>query len=412
MKILFIHQNFPGQFKHLAPTLAAQGHQVIALGLNEDRKLPGVRYLRYKLKRGTTPNMHPWVADLETKTIRGEACARACLQLKRAGFTPDLVYAHPGWGESLFVKDVWPETPLLNFFEFYYHGQGGDANFDPEFPRPPLDEMRVRIKNAANLLALEGCDAGICPTEWQKSVHPPEFLHKIEVVFDGIDTDALQPNPAARFTVPGKELTLGCEDEVISFVNRNLEPYRGWHVFARTLPEILRRRPKAHVLITGGDEVSYGSKPKDGISWRQKFWSEVADQCDQERVHFLGKLPYPQFIRMLQVSSAHVYLTYPFVLSWSVLEAMSLGGLVIGSRTPPVEEVIRDGENGLLVDFFDRTGFADALDRALDHPDRMRSLREAARRTAVEHYDLKRICLPRQLAIIDRLTKGGLSRKG
>ena len=411
MKILFIHQNFPGQFKHLAPTLAAQGHQVVALGLNEDRKTRGVRYLRYKIKRGSTPNIHPWVGDFETKVLRAEACARACQQLRDQGFTPDIVYAHPGWGESLFVKDVWPQVPLLHFFEFYYRAQGGDASFDPEFPRPPMDEMRVRAKNAANLLALEACDAGLCPTEWQKSVHPPEFLDKIEVIFDGVDTTALKPDVTTTFTVPGGPV-LSRKDEIITFVNRNLEPYRGWHVFARMLPELLRRRPNARVLITGGDEVSYGAKPKQGGSWRQIFWNEVSAQVDQSRVHFLGKLPYTQFLRMLQVSTAHVYLTYPFVLSWSVLEAMSLEGLVIGSRTPPVEEVIRHGENGLLVDFFDRPGFLDALDFALDNPERMRPLREAARRTVVERYDLKSICLPRQLALLDRLTHGGLSRKG
>ena len=404
MKILFVHQNFPGQFKHLAPTLAAAGHEVTALGINAAAPLPGVRHLRYKLKRGTTPNVQPWVADFETKVIRGEHCARAALQLKEGGYTPDLIFAHPGWGESLFLKDVWPKTPLLCFFEFYYNGSSGDADFDPEFPKPRLDEMRVRVKNAANLLSLEGCDGGISPTEWQKSVHPKEFRDKIDVVFDGIDTAALRPDPTARIRLESANITLSRDDEVITFVNRNLEPYRGWHVFARALPEILRRRPNAHVLIVGGDDVSYGSKPKDGISYRQRYWSEVADKVDTHRVHFLGKLPYPQFIRTLQVSGAHVYLTYPFVLSWSMLEAMSLGALVIGSRTPPVEEVIRDGENGLLVDFFDQTGIADAIDRVFEHPDRMQQLREAARRTAVERYDLQTICLPRQLEILERVT--------
>ncbi|MEN9315184.1 MAG: hypothetical protein RIS35_1577 [Pseudomonadota bacterium] len=404
MKILFVHQNFPGQFKHLAPALAAAGHEVVALGINQTRaELPGVQHYRYKVKRGTTPNVHPWVGDFETKTIRGEACARACAQLKERGFVPDVVYAHPGWGEALFLKDVFPAAKLVGFFEFYYHGQGGDANFDPEFPRPPFDEMRVRAKNAANLLSLEACDVGVCPTEWQKSVHPEEYKHKLQVVFDGIDTDALRPDPDAKISLADKGLTLSARDEVITFVNRNLEPYRGWHVFARTLPEILRRRPKAQVLIVGGDEVSYGAKPKDGISFRQRYWEEVASQVDASRVHFLGKLPYAQFTRVLQVSGAHVYLTYPFVLSWSTLEAMSLGALVIGSRTPPVEEVIRDGENGLMVDFFDRNGIADAVDRVFEHPDRMQALRDAARRTAVERYDLKRICLPRQLEIIERL---------
>lgn len=406
MKILFVHQNFPGQFKHLAPALAAAGHEVTALGINASRPLPGVRYLRYRVARSTTPNSHPWVTDFEAKVVRGEACANAALELKKSGYVPDLVYAHPGWGETLFFKDVWPGTPLLHFSEFYYRGQGNDAAFDAEFPKPPLDDMRVRTKNAAHLLGLEACDAAVSPTHWQKSVHPRAYHDKIRVIFDGIDTDAVAPNRAASITLGRNSVRLTRDDEVITFVNRNLEPYRGWHVFARTLPEILARRPKARVLIVGGDDVSYGARPRDGVSYRQRYWQEVAPHCDTTRVHFLGKIPYGQFLTVLQVSAVHVYLTYPFVLSWSTLEAMSTGALVVGSRTPPVEEVIRDGENGLLVDFFDRQGIADAVDRVLDHPDRMRSLREAARRSVVERYDLKRVCLPAQLALIGELLAG------
>jgi glycosyltransferase involved in cell wall biosynthesis len=402
MRILFIHQNFPGQFKHLAPALVAAGHEVVALSLNAAPDLPGVRHLRYGVGRSTSAHIHPWVSDFETKVIRGEACAKAAMQLKQQGFEPDVVYAHPGWGEALFLKDVWPKVPLLGFFEFYYHGQGADVDFDPEYPSPLEDQMRVRAKNAGNLLNLAACDAGVCPTEWQKSVHPPEFHHKLEVIFDGIDTDALRPNPGVSITL-NNALRLTRTDEVITFVNRNLEPQRGWHIFVCALPEILRRRPRARVLIVGGEGVSYGAKPKDGVSYKQRYWAEVAERVDASRVHFLGHVPYAQFTALLQLSSVHVYLTYPFVLSWSVLEAMSAGALVVGSRTPPVEEVILDGENGLLVDFFDPVGVADAVDQVLDHPDRMQTLRDAARRTVIERYDLKRVCLPRQMALLERL---------
>lgn len=401
MKILFIHQNFPAQFKHLAPALAAAGHQVTALGINQGRPLPGVRYLRYQPKRKPTPNVHPWVADIETKTIRGEACAMAALSMKKQGYTPDVVYSHPGWGETLFIKDIWPSARLVSFFEFYYR-MFSDTGFDPEFPKAPFDEMRIRMKNAANLLSLESCDVGICPTLWQKSVHPTDFHPKLQVVFDGIDTEQIKPNANASLTMGRQQLRLTRGDEIITFVNRNLEPYRGWHVFARTLPAILRRRPKARVLIVGGDGVSYGVRPKDGVSYRQRYWTEVAGRVDRSRVHFLGKLPYDQFISVLQLSSVHVYLTYPFVLSWSMLEAMSTGAVVIGSRTPPVQEVIQDGENGLLVDFFDQAGIADAIDRVLDSPDRMQPIRDAARKTVVDRYDLKSVCLPRQLELVER----------
>ena len=402
MKLLFIHQNFPGQFKFLAPALARQGHEVVAMTMqkSEASQWQGVRLVPYAASRGTTPKVHPWVSDFETKAIRGEACFRAALRLKAQGFCPDLVIAHPGWGESLFLKDVWPAARLGIYAEFYYHPQGADVGFDPEFPAADAgDVCRLRLKNLNNLLHFEVADAAISPTQWQASTFPEPFRSKITVVHDGIDTDALAPNPGVSLTLNGS-LKLSRGDELITFVNRNLEPYRGYHIFMRALPELLRRRPGARVLLVGGDDVSYGARAEGGRKWKDLFAAEVRPQisdADWARVHFLGHVPYQHFIPLLQLSSVHVYLTYPFVLSWSLLEAMSLGCAIVASDTQPLREAVRDDETGRLVDFFDVGGLAQQVCALLDDPQARARLGASARAFARAHYDLQSVCLPRQL---------------
>jgi len=413
MRVLFVHQNFPGQYKHLAPALAARtGATVKALSINKNTVPPGITAHHYAPDRGTTKDIHPWVSDLETKVIRGEAAARAALQLKAAGFEPDVICAHPGWGEALFLKDVFPGARLLSFIEFHYQPSGADYGFDPEFSTIDLDGLcRLRMKNANSLLNLDACDWAVTPTEWQRSTIPTIYQRKTSVIFDGIDTDIVRPDPAAAITLNKAGVTLKPGDEIITFVNRNMEPYRGFHVFMRALPEIQRRRPNAWTIIVGGDEVSYGRQLEKGQTYRQIMMDEVGDRLDMDRIRFVGRVPYADFVRMLQVSAVHVYLTYPFVLSWSMLEAMAAGCLVVGSATPPVEEVIRDGENGLLVDFFSTQGIADAIDRVLDHPERMQALRVKARQTVLDRYDLNRVCLPRHLALIEALAAGDIPPK-
>jgi glycosyltransferase involved in cell wall biosynthesis len=404
MRILFVHQNFPGQFIHLAAALAQTGHEVVALSINQRAPIPGVKALYYKPTIGSTPQIHPLVADFETKVIRAEACVNAAFQIKQQGFSPDVIYAHTGWGESLFLKDIWPTAKLLCYFEFFYQAQGADCGFDPEFPEDALARAcRTHTKNAHHLMSLEGADHGVSPTRWQWSTFPSRYQDKISVIHDGVDTDRIQPNPAVQISLTRDQLTLTAQDEVITFVNRNLEPLRGYHQFMRALPDILARRPQVHVLIVGGDEVSYGAPRSDGKSYRQQFWEEVKERLDQDRIHFLGKIPYPSFLQLLQLATVHVYLTYPFVLSWSMLEAMAAGALVVGSATPPVTEVIRTGENGLLVDFFSTSELVDAVCEGLQQRDRMLPLRQQARRTIEEHYDLQRICLPKQLELINNL---------
>ena len=407
MKILFIHQNFPGQFKFLAPALVSRGHEVVALSMQPppSGNLHGVKIIPYSNTRGTTPNIHPWVSDFETKVIRAEACFKAALELRSAGFTPDAIVAHHGWGESLFVKDVWGSAKLGVYSEFYYQADGADVGFDPEFPiSDPGELCRVHLKNINNLLHFEFADAGISPTRWQADTFPADFRKKITVVHDGIDTSVMCPKSDARFQFKDGTAIVA-QDEVITFVNRNLEPYRGYHIFMRALANILRRRPHARVLIVGGDGVSYGAAPASG-SWKEIFASEARRQItDSEwsRVHFLGSIPYENFITLLQISTVHVYLSYPFVLSWSLLEAMSAGCAIVASDTAPVREAVRQGQTGQLVDFFDSKQLSDEVVRLLANPAERARLGENARKFAQAEYDLRQVCLPKQIRWVEQL---------
>lgn len=404
MKILFVHQNFPGQFLYLAPALKQRGHDVLALTDALNKRESDVRTLRY---RHDPPAVDPQACRLgrnyTTQSDRGVTVARACLRLRReTGYVPDVIFGHSGWGETLFLKEVWPEAKLIVYAEFYYRGHGADVGFDPEAGDATFDQILIAQGRTAHLgQAMLHADAGVSPTEWQASTYPPALRQMIDVIFDGVDSAALKPDDAARVTLPdGRMLRAG--DEVLTFVNRNLEPYRGYHTFMRALPDVLAARPQAQVIIVGGDEVSYGPPPKDGRRWKDIYLDEVKDRLDLSRVHFMGKVPYPLFVSLMQVTRVHAYLTYPFVLSWSMLEAMSAGALVVGSNTAPVREVIRHGENGLLVDFFDIAGWSRALTEALTAPQRFAPLRAAARQTVLERYDLRSVCLPRMVAMVER----------
>lgn len=402
MKILFVHQNFPGQFKNLVPALQVQGHQVDVFTMNKFAGDATLRVHRYAAAKGTAQDVHPWLAEFETKVIRGDAAYKTAQQLKSAGYVPDLIVAHPGWGESLFLKQVWPEARLLIYCEFFYAATGTDVGFDPEFPADSVgNDCRIRLKNLNSLMHFDVADAGISPTEWQRHTFPEPFRSKIRVIHDGIDTERVKPDPDAWLQLGPLRLTRN--DEIITFVNRNLEPYRGYHVFMRALPELLKRRPHARVLIVGGEGVSYGAKAPAGQTWKQIFLDEVKEQLDLSRVHFLGNLEYKHFLVLLQISRVHVYLTYPFVLSWSLLEAMATGCAIVASDTAPLREAIHDGETGLLVDFFDVEGLVQKVDTLLQDGALRARLGSNARAFAQSRFDLKTVCLPSMLQLINEL---------
>jgi glycosyltransferase involved in cell wall biosynthesis len=403
MNILFIHQNFPAQFKHLAPGLVAAGHEVSALILSKTKteRWLGVNIIKYSLDRGNAENVHAWALDFESKVIRGEACLNACLKLRSGGFIPDVIVAHPGWGESLFVKEVWPDVNLKLYCEFFYHSQGADVGFDSEFSLGNEGNAgRVALKNANILLQFQSADAGVCPTHWQASTFPKHIREKITVIHDGIDTQVLKPRPDVQFCLDTGQ-TITREDEVITFVNRALEPYRGFHVFLRSLPVLLLERANAQVLIVGEEGVSYGGQPPGNTSWKKIFIDEVFPKLtgsQRARIHFLGTIPFNRFVSLLQVSRVHVYLTYPFVLSWSLLEAMSVGCSIVASDTKPLHEAITHNETGLLVDFFDPEALAESVCSLLDDSARRAKFGVRAREFARTTYDLETVCMPKQMA--------------
>lgn len=403
MNVLCVHQNFPGQFRHAAARFRALGHRVVALHREGADGLPGVESCPYRLVRGNARDVHPLAQEFETKVLRGEACANQALELRRQGFVPDVIFAHPGWGEALYLKEIFPQARLVCLMEYFYRSEGQDLGFDPEFPLPSLDmRARLQTKNSSLLLAMESMDLGVAPTRWQASLLPSWAQDKTCVLHEGIDTNEVCPDSAAELILSERGLRVRAGDEVLTFVARNLEPVRGYHSFMRALPAILAARPKAQVFIVGGDGVSYGARPEAG-SYRQQYLQEVAAGLDPARVHFLGQIPREAFLRLMQISRCHVYLTYPFVLSWSMLEAMSAGALVVGSDTAPVREVIVDGENGLLTDFFDAAALAEKVVRVLAEPQAFAAMAKRGREAVVRRFDLETVSLPGYCRILEEL---------
>lgn len=392
MIIIFIHQNFPAQYKYLVRHLADQpGNTVYFVTQPNENAMRGVIKVMYKPEQVNGRGCHPFTIDYDDAIRTGLAAAEACRTLRVQGVHPDIIIGHSGWGEMLFIKDIYPDVPVLSYFEFFYHADGVDVGFDPEFASIFDNPARLRTKNAVNFLSFDACDWGNTPTRWQHSLYPPELRQRITTLHEGVDTDIVRPSPNAWLKLARASVVLTRNDEVITYVSRNLEPYRGFHIFMRALPIIQQRRPRAHVILVGGDEVSYGYPSLPGTTYRQRMLQEVGRNLDMSRVHFLGQVPYEVYLNVLQISSAHVYLTYPFVLSWSFVESMAAGCVTIGSATPPVLDVLQDGVNGLAVDFFSPEQIAERIDEVLDHPDRMQEIRDRARETAVSRFDLKRL---------------------
>lgn len=400
MRVLFVHNNFPAQFQRVVRGLLREpGAEVAAIGSSTAHEIRGVKLLRYQLPSIDASDTHPFARRFNLECYRGEQVLYALSALRSTGYFPDIIIAHPGWGETLPLRTVFPEARIILYCEFYYGAQGRDVGFDPEFPATGTDgHVALHLKNASTLLALAESDCGISPTAWQRSTFPSEYQSKIRVVHEGVDVDLAKPAVHQRLQLSSKR-ALTRADEVVTFVARNLEPLRGYHVFMRSLPEIMRRRPHAEIVVIGGSGTSYGAPPPPGTNWKSIFFNEIREKVDENRIHFLGYLSYNNYIRALQVSSVHIYLTYPFVLSWSLLDAMSVGCLVLGSNTPPVQEIINE-TNGVLVPFFDHEQLAWRVVDALENPAKYLCFRAKARETIISSYDADRICLPEILDVI------------
>lgn len=405
MNILFMHPNMPGQYKHLCRAFAADpAHRVVFITKPKNFEIPGVHKVEYRVQREPSPHTHRYLHGIERGVLQGQEVWRVCKKLRdEEGFVPDIICTHPGWGDALYVKDIFPRAKVLSFFEFYYRSRGADVNFDPADIGTPDDDARVRTKNTINLLSLEGTDWGISPTLWQWSVHPEAFKPRISVLHDGIDTEIAKPDPEATFKVNGHIFRPG--DEVVTYIARNFEPYRGFPTFMRAAEIILRERPHCHIIAVGADEVSYGRSLGKQQTWRGIMSEQVT--LDESRIHWPGTVSYPNLIKLFQISAAHIYLTYPFVLSWSSMESMACGCAMVSSRTQPVLEVMRHEHNALLADFFSAEDVATQVMRILESPDRMQSMRNAARQTILDHYALKDL-MPLHKSLIGDLVAGCL----
>jgi len=401
---LFVHNNFPGQFGFIAEALRSRGVQCVAIGSPTARQLPGIPLLQWRPTRGSTDGIFVPATRAEADFIRGRAAAECALALKDHGFEPDLIIGHPGWGETLFLREIFPGARQIIHGEFYYRTQGADVDFDPEFGLPSMDErFRIHAKNATMALAYSEADRIVCPTPFQASTLPEVFQARVRLIHEGVDTDHIRPKPDARLILADGRV-LDRSVPVITFINRHLEPLRGFHTFVRALPKVLAQVPEAQVVVIGsGEPGGYGALPPEGTTRKRHFLSEVAEALDLRRVHFTGRLPHDQMLAALCISAAHVYYTYPFVLSWSLLEAMACECLIIGSDTAPVRDAVRHEENGLLLDFFDVGALTQALVKACQEPQTFQGLRRAARKTVLERFDRSRLCQPAWLHLVDEV---------
>ena len=390
MRYLFIHQNFPGQYLHLLRHLAAEPrNELVFISESNPNAIEGVRRVLYQKPTPNQEQVHPVARDLDLAARRAEIVSGMAGNLKRLGFTPDIIIGHHGWGEMLDIQDVYPDVPILGYFEFYYEINGQDVNYDTEWPITPDRYPRIRAMNAVNHLALALNQHGQTPTHWQLTRYPDWAQKHIRLIREGARLDVCKPNPAARqeeFAIG--EFRVAPHEKLVSYVARNLEPYRGFHVMMRALPPLLAARRDVKVVMVGGDDVSYGSRLTN-TTWREFFQKELAGKYDESRVLLPGQIGYDSYLRLLQRSDVHVYLTYPFVASWSLREALAMGCAVIASDVESVAEFITHGRNGLLVPGLDHANLARTILELLEDRKLNAKLRAGARRHAEKHLDMK-----------------------
>lgn len=406
MKLLFVHQNMPGQYRELISWLAGQkDHQIAFLTQRKDApKIDGVTTVIYRPHGRETPASYGLSKVWEEAAASGYGAITAARKLQKDhGFKPDIIIGHAGWGELLFFKDLWPDVPVIGFFEYFYGISGGPVGFDPADPPGPDTPFLLRARNTVPYTSIDAVDLGHAPTQWQAERFPRYFQDKFYVCHDGIRTDRLRPNPDAQLKLGRLEQPLTREDEVFTYLARNLEHTRGFHIFMRALPLIQQARPNARVIVLGGSDVSYGRKSDHPGGLRGEMEAELGDQIDWDRTHFLGRVPYDNFCQIIQLSRCHIYLTMPFVLSWSFLEAMSMGATLVASDVPPVREAATHGETAQLVDFFDHNALAGQVVDVLANPGAYAHLGPAARQHVVETYDFMTRCRPEHLRQINAL---------
>jgi len=395
--ILFVHTNFPAQFGAMGARLRAGGWRVAFATERAGARSDIFEVLPFRRHREPSKQTHRYLIGMERAVITGQGAARAFYDARARGFRPDVIIAHAGWGAGLFARDVWPGAAYVPYVEWWYRYPPIDSVFlDAHAPSEDVRLMQ-RLRNAPTLMDLDAGAFAICPTQFQAAQFPARWRPAIEVIHDGVDVALHAPAAQRPSAVGGVDLT-GAR-EIVTYATRGMEPQRGFPQFMRALAALQTRRPGLHALIVGEDRVAYGAQLPQGESWRRRMEAEL--DLDPARTHFLGRLPRPDYVRALQASDAHVYLTAPFVLSWSLLEAMAIGCPLVASDTAPVREVARHGETALLAGFHDTGAIADAVERLLEDRALARRLGAAAREAIIADYAFDALW-PRKRALLER----------
>lgn len=397
MNILLMHRSFPSQLKYPAIVLGNDPNNLIMFITNDNKnQMEGVHKLTYHIKKKKAPDGLLSLRDFEEAIFHGEQAADLAIQIKKQGITPDIIIGH-SWGPTLFIKEIFPNTPFIGYFEWYNKYENSVGDFGKTLSL--AEKASIKFTNSHIIQDLCDADAGISPTHWQKSQFPEHFRDKIEVIFDGVDPRFFKPDKDAKLIVPESNLEFSAKDEIITYATRGMEPNRGFPQFMEAASKLQKLRPNAHIVIAGKDEAFYDDQIEK-VTYKQQMLDKF--DFDMSRLHFVGSLSYYEYVKLLQISSVHIYLTKPFFLSWSCVEAMSTGCCIVASSTPPVKEFIKDNYNGLLVDFFDTDELAQKVVYALENQDQMQQIRENARQTVIENYDIK-LTLPKHYDIINRV---------
>jgi len=385
MQILFVHPNFPAQF---GPALSRLGRrpdlECAFVSRTGTGSLDGVRRIRFNLRGGATRASHYCSRTFENAVWHAHAVYEACKATP--WLQPDLIVGHSGFGSTVFLQELYP-CPIINYFEYFYRPHGSDMDFRTEFPPSELDYLRSRMRNAMILLDLEACVAGYTPTQWQWSLLPPAWAPKVEVINDGVDTEFWRRRPGPRRL--GDEV-LDDDLRVVTYVARGLEAMRGFDIFVRVANRIAAAMAKVVFVVVGAERTVYGN---DLRHIRTKTFKEHvlrSERPDLRRFRFLGTIPAAQLVEVLSLSDLHVYLTVPFVLSWSLLNALACECVVLASDTAPVREVIQQDRTGILAGFGDVDGLATQAIAVLTDLRAYRRLGAAGRALVEERYSLDR----------------------
>lgn len=388
MHILFLHGNYPAQFHLQARILAADPrHRVVFATEREEvpreQIFPGLELLTLKPHRPPSQAIHPYLVAHEEAVLLGQAVVRQLMTLKDQGFLPRLVVFHAGRGLGLFLRTLLPEATLVAYCEWYFK----PADLPWLWGAAPLDSvLRIGLRNQVLLQELVEADLAITPTDWQRRQFPTALQPRLEVVFDGVDTSFFQPADAAAPAAPlrlqpeggATALEIGPEAIVLSYTTRGMEPLRGFPEFMRALPGLLAAFPALQVVIAGRDRQAYSyAAPSHGGSWKEHLLAELGPFPGRERVHFTGLIPYGQLRALLQRTDLHVYLSRPYVTSWSLFQAAACGAPIAMNSGPATTDVLPQAAFATL-NLDEPGGIEPALRAALERSLRQRRQQRAS----------------------------------